>query len=136
MGIRDPRPGGEGAAPGARRTGHRLFPGAEFSAYGDPEEKKRISEKASSLFYEHHASVFEDGLIQRDSVPNAGEYLPAWIAKPDKDKTAGAIPLHGVFDFGKEEFLGAVLYLRRGATRSIFSMGRDRARPCADTASP
>lgn len=90
------------------------FRGAEFFAYDDLEEKKRIGEKAASLFYDHYASLFEDGLIRRDSVPYAGGFLPVWIAKPDEGESAGAILLHGGYDSSKEEFLGAVLYLRRG----------------------
>ncbi len=90
------------------------FRGAEFFIYDDLEEKRRVGEKASSLFYEHYSHIFEDGLISRESVPYAQGCLPVWVAEPDDDRAAGTILLHGGYDSCMEEFLGAVLYLRLG----------------------
>ncbi|MBN2027962.1 MAG: alpha/beta fold hydrolase [Actinobacteria bacterium] len=89
------------------------FRGAEFFIYDDIEKKRRTGEKANGLFYEHYSHVFEDGLISRESVPYGQGYLPVWVARPEDNRSAGTILLHGGFDSCIEEFLGAILYLRQ-----------------------
>lgn len=95
--------------------------GAEFFLYDDLEEKARLHQRARDLFYAHHSHLFEEGIIGRDNVPYEGGYLPVWIARPESDESAGTILLHGGYDSSMEEFLGAVLYLRRnGFTVYLF----------------
>jgi pimeloyl-ACP methyl ester carboxylesterase len=89
------------------------FRGAEFFIFDDIEEKIRVSDKASDLFYDHYSHIFEDGMINRERVPYEPAYLPVWIARPEDNGAAGTILMHGGYDSSKEEFLGAVLYLRQ-----------------------
>ncbi|MDI6873549.1 alpha/beta hydrolase family protein [Candidatus Solincola sp.] len=93
--------------------------GAEFFMYEDIEEKHRLYDRATSLFYEHYSRFFEKGAIRTDRVPYEGKYLPVWITGPGE--RAGAILLHGGYDSCKEEFLRTVLYLgQRGYTVYLF----------------
>ena len=89
------------------------FRGAEFFIYDDIEKKRRLGEKANSLFYDHYSHIFEDGLISRESVAYAQGYLPVWVARPEENRSTGTIVLHGGFDSCIEEFLGAILYLKQ-----------------------
>jgi len=98
---------------GRKEQASAYFRGAEFFIYGDMEERRRVGEKARAIFYEHHARVFESGIISRESVPYDGGSLPVWVARPDGDESAGTILMHGGYDSCLEEFLGAVLYLRQ-----------------------
>lgn len=85
------------------------FRGAEFFMYGDLEEKHRLYDRVTSLFYEHYSRFFEEGTIRTDRVPYEGKYLPLWITGPGEG--AEVILLHGGYDSCKEEFLRTVFYL-------------------------
>lgn len=97
---------------GRREQAVAYFRGAEFFIYEDMEEKRRVGERVRDLFYGHHSSIFESGLIRRDEVPYEGGLLPVWIARPDEGEV-GTILLHGGYDSSMEEFLWTVLYLRQ-----------------------
>jgi pimeloyl-ACP methyl ester carboxylesterase len=86
--------------------------GAEFFMYDDIEEKIRVFDKATDLFYDHYSHIFAEGIIARERLPYTSGYLPVWVARPEENGGAGTILAHGGFDSCMEEFLAAVLYLR------------------------
>jgi pimeloyl-ACP methyl ester carboxylesterase len=85
---------------------------AEFFMFENNPRKLEIYLKARTLFYQHYAALFENGLIVRKRVPYENYQLPVWIAQPKKEPAKDIILLHGGNDSYMEEFLPMVLYLQ------------------------
>jgi len=86
---------------------------AEFFMFDGNPRKLGIYQKARTLFYNHYADIFENGLITRKTVPYKNGQLPIWISLPEERPAKDVILLHGGNDSYMEEFLSVVLYLRR-----------------------
>ena len=79
---------------------------------GDP-DKRKYYEKATKLFYEYYADIFEgqNRRIERFDVPYENVKLPVMHAVP-KGESKGTILIHGGNDSYFEEFLFTVLYMQ------------------------
>jgi pimeloyl-ACP methyl ester carboxylesterase len=85
---------------------------AEFFMFDGNPRKLEIYQKARTLFYNHYADIFENGLITRKTVPYENVQLPIWISLSEKQPVKDVILLHGGNDSYMEEFLPIILYLR------------------------
>ena len=86
---------------------------SEFFMYdGDP-DKKAYYVKATELFYQYYADLFEGEhpRIEKTEVPYENAKLPVMHVVPE-GKSKGTILLHGGNDSYFEEFLFTVLYLQ------------------------
>jgi pimeloyl-ACP methyl ester carboxylesterase len=86
---------------------------AEIFMFENNPRKLEIYRKARTLFYRHHAALFEKGKIVRKRVPYENWQLPVWIAQPKKEPAKDIILLHGGNDSYMEEFLPMVLYFQQ-----------------------
>lgn len=100
------------AACAAHRTDHAMAyyrMSAFFMADSDADQK-RYYRKATDLFYAHYRRYFDDGLVERHSVPYEDMLLPVLCAK-SQVKRHGTVLFHGGNDSYFEELFFPMLYL-------------------------
>jgi len=85
---------------------------AEFFMYDGHPAKIETYDKAVNLFYKYHSTLFQSGIIKKDSIPFGTAHLPVLFTKPEPEKYLDTILLHGGYDSYMEEFLPMMLYLR------------------------
>lgn len=83
---------------------------SEFFMSDDNPNKLKYYSLAVDLFYKHYQKYFDDGIVERLSVPYKNINLPV-LHVQSKGEKSGTILLHGGNDSYMEEFFFPILYL-------------------------